>query len=384
MKVVRLGLCSILVSSLVTVLTPVAATAATITVRPGDSIQAAVDAAAPGDTIKVFPGDYTETHGNDVAVHITKSIKLIAKSRIRHGVRVRLQPGPGNTQGIKVEPANPGDPDIVGLKIQGFTVQGFHNNGIWLRHVSNYTIDGNEAVDNLENGIWPTLSANGKVRNNVAYGSQDSALWIEASENVRALNNDLSTSPTGLEITISKNIVIQRNNIHDNTVGVGLYHPNAAGLPNPYPTYAELGDWNLRDNHIHDNNAPNTAPSGSLSSGLPSGIGILVLGVDNNTLYRNQIENNGFSGIALVDWCVGAALAGPSFACNVNPALTESAPDNDHFLDNGIVGNGTAPPSGFEALAADISQLPGAAVGNCFSGNTPTATVFPAGPLPPC
>jgi hypothetical protein len=33
----------------------------TITVNPGDSIQAAVEAAQPGDTIQVMPGIYSET-----------------------------------------------------------------------------------------------------------------------------------------------------------------------------------------------------------------------------------------------------------------------------------------------------------------------------------
>ena len=382
MKVAGLGFCSILVSSLTAAFVPGVATGA-ITVHPGESIQDAVDASPAGGTVKVLPGDYTETHGNPVAVHITKSLKLIAKSKLKNGIRVRLLPGPGNNQGIKVEPPSDSDPDIVGLKIQGFTVEGFQNNGIWLRHVDTYTISGNESINNLENGIWPTLSANGQVKKNVSYGSLDSALWIEASENVRAVGNNLHDSPTGLEVTISKNIQMKKNEIHHNTVGVGLYHPNAAGLANPFPTYDELGNWELTGNNIHDNNAPNTAPPGTMSSGLPPGIGVLVLGVDNNTISKNQIVNNDFDGISLVDWCVGAALAGPEFGCDVNPALTEPAPDDNHFVKNDLATNGSAPPSGFEPFAADIALLVGLGTGNCFSGNTPTATVF-GGILTPC
>src|SRR5262249_51904187 len=110
-----------------------------------------------------------------------------------------ILPDTGNSlqhHGILVEPANPGDPDIDGLMIKGFTVEGFPNNGIWLRHVQNFKIQNNEAINNLENGIWPTLSANGLVKKNVSYGSQDSAMWIEGAENVRALKNDLHDSPT--------------------------------------------------------------------------------------------------------------------------------------------------------------------------------------------
>jgi len=359
--------------------TPTAATAASFTVNPGESIQAAVDGASAGDTIKVMPGDYTETHGGSAAVRVTKPLKLIAKSKLPV-TKVRILPGVGNTHGILVEPANPGDPDVDGIKIKGFTVEGFQNNGIWLRHVNNFKIEGNESIGNLENGIWPTLSANGQVKKNVSYGSEDSALWVEASENVRVIGNNLSASPTGLEITVSKNILAKKNDVHDNTVGIGLYHPNAAGLP---PLGGD-GFWQIVSNHVHDNNAPNTAPGGSMSAGLPPGAGILLLGVDNVTIAGNQIENNGFLGLGVVDWCIGAALAGPEFSCDANPAIVEPAPDNNQFLKNEFVSNGLTPPSGFEAFAADIALL-GLGTGNCFSANTPTATVFPAPPLPgPC
>ena len=123
------------------------ATAASFTVTPGQSIQAAVDAASAGDTIKVLPGDYTETHDGTAAVRITKPLTLLAKSK--KNAKVRILPGPGQHHGIMVEPAQPGDPDVVGVMIKGFTVEGFSNNGIWLRHVQDFRIENNESIDNL-------------------------------------------------------------------------------------------------------------------------------------------------------------------------------------------------------------------------------------------
>src|SRR5581483_11814441 len=229
-------------------------------VRPGDSIQSAVDAAAPGDTITVMPGDYTETHAGTSAVHITKPLKLIAQSD-PPDQRVRILPSAGQRDGIVAEPANTGDPDIDGLTISGFTIEGFSNNGIWLKHVQNFTIEKNESINNLENGIWPTISANGEVRNNVAYGSLDSALWVEASENVRILDNDLHHSPTGLEITVSNDIHMEGNDVHDNVVGVGLYHPSGAGLPPSQWPPSPFRNWTLVNNKVNNNNFPNPVSS---------------------------------------------------------------------------------------------------------------------------
>lgn len=354
MKQVHLVALLGLAAGLSTLWAPAVAPAATITVNPGDSIQAAVNAAAPGDTVKVMPGDYTEPALSGPAVRITKSIKLLAKSKLKDNIRVRILAGPGQTDGILVEPANPGDPDIVGLKIQGFTVEGFPNNGIWLRHVQKFTIQGNESVNNLENGIWPTLSANGSVKKNVSYGAEDSALWVEASENIRVMQNELYDSPTGLEITISKGVKATKNNIHDNTVGVGLYHPNGAGIISP-PNLLAGGDWVIKGNRIVNNNRVNNVTSG-LVAGLPPGLGVLVVGVDRVTIEKNEITGNNFVGVAMLDWCI--ALDGTANDCNADPPLYQPAPDNNLVRDNTLGGNGGDPPGGlFGSLAGDLALV---------------------------
>jgi len=372
-KSARLSIRAVLVLGLAVVSAPTAATAKSFTVKPGESIQAAVDKASPGDTIKVMPGDYTETNGTEtkeglVAIRITKSLKLLAKSKLP-GVKVRILPSPGQKHGILVEPANEGDPDISGFTIQGFTVEGFSNNGIWLRHVNKFKIQGNESINNLENGIFPTLSANGMVKKNVAYGSTDSAMWVEASENVRVLDNELSKSPTGLEITVSKDLTIEKNNVHDNTIGVGLYPPATAGLPQAEWPTGDFGPWHVIGNHVHHNNMPTTAPEETESSQLPYGGGILLLGVQNVDVQKNLIEKNDFFGIAMVDYC--AVVLGTPFDCSVKPppAGFSTAPDHDQIIKNTLVDNHAHPTGPYASLAADITEL-AAGSNNCFSKNT--------------
>jgi hypothetical protein len=95
-------------------------------------------------------------------------------------------------------------------------------------------------------------------------------LWVAGSENVRVIGNELYGSPTGLEITVANNVLAIHNDIHDNTVGVGLYHPNAAGNPQK----PVMANWVIEHNAIYDNNLPNPAPPGSFQAGLLPGFGV--------------------------------------------------------------------------------------------------------------
>ncbi|NRB41757.1 MAG: right-handed parallel beta-helix repeat-containing protein, partial [Pseudomonadales bacterium] len=279
-----------------------AANAAIHKVHPGESIQAAIDAASSGDIVLVEPGTYEENVGTIYGLRIAKdNIRLIGKSRPFLGEKgkVRLVAS-GNVQtesgtGIYAAPAGCeydvnecGAADLKDVYIRGFTVEGFGKNGIQTRFVDGFKIVKNESANNLNNGIYPTLSANGLVRNNTSYGSLDSAMWIAGSENVRVVGNELFDSVIGFEITVSNNIKVVANNIHDNSVGIGLFHPNGAGNP----ALPIMADWVIEGNSIHDNNRVNDAPAGSFQADLPSGGGVLLLGVSDHVVRFNQIVDN--------------------------------------------------------------------------------------------
>jgi len=141
---------------------------------------------------------------------------------------------------------------------------------------------------------------------------------------------------------------------------------------------------------VYDNNAENSAPVGSQSAELPPGGGILLMGVNNVDIQNNLIENNGFFGIALVDYCF--AVLGSDFDCLTNPPeVVDTRPDDVQVIGNTLVDNhGNPPPGPFQSSASDILQLiTGVGLTNCFSDNVidntpPLLPLTIPDPLPGC
>src|SRR6185436_16217375 len=117
------------------------AEAKTIRVKPGDSIQAAVDKAKPGDRVLVKPGVYREdgracpATGRKCAVSIEKNnIRLIGVPSRRH--RVVLEAKGDQDVGIAVGNSNASTDCLSDAsnrlhlsRIRGLTVRGFGDDG---------------------------------------------------------------------------------------------------------------------------------------------------------------------------------------------------------------------------------------------------------------
>jgi hypothetical protein len=381
--------------------TSTAANATVHSVHPGESIQAAINAASPGDTILVEPGIYQEVGNSKYGLQITTdNLRLIGKVKRGRGEagKVRLLHYGTQQVGVYAAPAGCGPEigvgdcpaELQGFYIRGFSVEDFPSNGIQTRFVDGFTIVGNASVRNLNNGIYPTISANGLVLNNVSYGSLDTSLWVAASENVRVIGNDLYGSPIGFEISVSNNVLAMHNDVHDNTVGFGLFHPNAAGN-RPLPVMA---NWVIEQNNVYNNNLPNPAPPGSFQGGLPPGVGIILLGVSDNVIAKNNVSGNDFAGIAVLGWCTATSLGDPRRNCENDPPVIDgvfyspSANNNRVYL-NKLSNNGANPPPlplpGVDILYVQTPPIePG--TGNCFEKNKPSGFSFyssqPDGLLP--
>jgi hypothetical protein len=174
---------------------------------------------------------------------------------------------------------------------------------------------------------------------------------------------------------VSVNVQVRHNDIYNNTVGIGLFHPNSAGnLPRE-----DMGNWVVEHNNVYDNNLPNPAPPTSFQGGLPPGVGILVLGVSDNVVAKNNVENNGLAGIAVLGWCTATSVGDPSRNCENDPPIRDPSANNNLVSLNKLRNNGEDPPDfPLAPLAADILYLqtpppfgPEPGTGNCFEKNKP-------------
>ena len=120
-------------------------------INPGDSIQAAVELAQPGDTIQVMPGIYSET------VYIDKDdIHLLGV--IKEGERATLD-GLGKLNDAILFSGN----NII---IENFKIIDYKGNGIMSQAGNNFEIRNNVIVDTGIYGIFPQLGKNGLIEHN--------------------------------------------------------------------------------------------------------------------------------------------------------------------------------------------------------------------------
>jgi parallel beta-helix repeat protein len=291
-----------------------------------------------------------------------------------------------------VEPGLPDpEPLLYDIEVRNITIKGFRNNGLFTERVDGFAIVDVHSVDNRNYGIFPTLSKNGLISHSTSVGSdRDSGIWVETSENVDVLYNRVEGNVNGFEVSNSDDILLAHNVASNNTVGAAILL-----LPDIFDDRPGAKRIDLRDNHIHDNNKPNTARPGSVLSFLPPGIGILYTGVDESLIERNLVENNDFTGIVIADYC--ATLMGTPFDCSSDPGippafLADQAAENNTVRQNTLINNGTNPGANnpFAFAAADLTLLTVPPPlppdhGNCYEDNVFTTffSIFSLVP-PPC
>ena len=242
---------------------------ATVRVHPGESIQAAVDAAPANATILVEPGVYHESAAQPSAVIITKDgIQLIGLST--PGAPVVLENAGGQKNGIWMSPADsvksPSDGEhppcgengalLHGFVLQGFTVRGFDQFGVYLGCVDGFTLSHNSAEANQLYGLFPVRSHNGTIERQRGAGHAVGRGHLRRAERPRHDHAEPAhDSLLGLEIENSSDVTATNNELYDNTLG--MVADINVGLQKKDQTNVLIAD-----NDVHDNNRPNTIDVG--------------------------------------------------------------------------------------------------------------------------
>ena len=300
----------------------VAMTGRTLTVKDGESIQAAVTRAQPGDTIQVMPGTYRET------VFIDKdNIALIGV--IKDGDWPLLQ-GDRKLNDAILYSGN-------GVRIENLKIMNFKGNAIMGQAGNNFVIRHNWITDSGVYGIFPEFGTNGLIEYNVVSGIEDAAIYVGMSDNIQVAHNEVFASVAGIEIENSRHAIVENNMVYDNAGGILTFI--TPGLP-----IKTTFDVIIRDNFIVGNNHKNFGAPGSIVSGVPSGTGIIVMAADDVQIENNVIRDNKNAGIVVVDH--------GSFANITRDPEADPNPDRISIYKNLFANNGYEPIDDIKALMA--------------------------------
>jgi parallel beta-helix repeat protein len=294
--VLAMGLAAVLPSH-----SGISAQGATLAVQPGQSIQAAINAAPPGATITVAPGTYHEN-----LLIVKDGITLQGAGAGLTVLEGRNLPTPQNVcLTLFVEPVDVENTGINGIcvanvdqqghmlstvhdvRVTGFTVQDFPGVGIVFAYTSRVQADHNVAADNGGYGITAFASQHTRFEDNTVHGSDDAGLYLGDSQDADATIKDntayddrwgvLARDSTGGRIT--------GNTLHDNCSGLVFLNTG---------TKAGVQDWVATNNSTTHNDK--SCPADSDVPFNLGGLGILIAGGQHIVLVHNTVRANQPSG----------------------------------------------------------------------------------------
>ena len=250
----------------------VPASAATLTVGAGGqfkTIQQAVDAAKPGDTVLVAPGTYTENVVVSKPLTITGNATVNAADSSKD---VFLITSPSvHIDGLTISGGETGV-NVAGVASCAITNITEHGNvfAVYLANATNSVVSNNNLANN-HYGVYCDYATSNTIANNVATGETGGG------------NN--ATYSDGIYLYYSDSNNVTQNNLSDNHVyGISLFHSSGNDISNN--TIHADEQIGVRLGEASNNNTLSFNTIGGSSQ-----LGILILNAQGNRIYLNNFVN---------------------------------------------------------------------------------------------
>ncbi|MFH8619350.1 nitrous oxide reductase family maturation protein NosD [Streptomyces sp. NPDC017979] len=278
------------------------------TVQPGESVQAAVDAAKPGDVVVLSPGTHREsvqitTPGLTLRGAGPGTVLAPPADAERRAAHACAKAG----NGICVTGTK--DAKVSGVTIRSLTVSGFAKGGLWASRTDGLTVRQVTAEKNGTWGIGQEQSTRGEFRDNVARGNKDAGIMLTnivgqeaaAHDSLRSVvaDNELTDNRLGIMLKRIRNVSAQANEISANCAGIFVVSDESR---------PGSGDIAIRSNTIRENNK-----YCAKTPRLPAiqGSGIVLTGSDATEIRGNVVQGHHSTtllagGIILAESYVGA------------------------------------------------------------------------------
>ncbi len=280
----------------------------TFTVTGGQSIQAAVDRARPGDRIQVMPGTYHETVTVDF-----DDIELAGM--VQNGERPVLDGKNKMNDGVLASGNN--------FTISGFEIRNYKGNGVVVNKAQNATFRNLVCHNTGKYGVYPVLCSGVLAESCVVSDVWDAGVYAGQCKDVVIQNCEAYRNTIGIETENCINVLMANNSAHNNSLGLLVVL-----LPD-LPT-TEARNARVINNRVLDNNYPNLSPPGNTVNLVEPGTGIAINAADNTEVTRNEVRGHGSYGVAMYAL---TDVFPPEHKLNVEPN-----PDGNYVHDNMLHG----------------------------------------------
>ncbi len=327
------------------------------------TIQAAVDAAQPGDLILISPGTYNE------AVDVTVD-ELTIRGLDRNEVILD-----GDFQldnAIRVIGAN-------GVAVENLTTQNYTKNGVFFTGVVGYRASYITTYRTGDYGIYAFDSTEGQLDHSYTSGSPDAGVYIGQCFPCDAVIDDIVSEYNGLGYSGTNsggNLLIVNSVFRNNRAGIV---PNSGSYELCYPERQTT----IVGNVVNSNNQPDT-PAIDVAI-LAMGNGILSAGGNLNVIERNLVYDHDRTGIGLVPFLEDdpnddmPTREEWDIDCATQKTQAPATPEGSLLWDsqeNRVIGNVLSDNRGADLAVAsaggDISTFDNCWADNTFATSAPT------------